>query len=264
MGLKTCSILTTLECLQEMLQGLQPPAGFIDTLAEAQDLTLEKPKTAAECRLFEQLSECTRASGASSCTAPIQTANCGQEALAECNNHAPDAGDTEAAHAPSMLSKIPVVSQHGVQVQRTSSSSNAQDTQRTDWSNYCCRYTHIPASVRDRSAATPADLTAANMDKSRLLSQCFLSRPTGALRLLAELQFSFVTFVVGKSLKSTYSFFFEQSQHPTMRTASGFLVRAFFGYRIEDEKLASVIKGAVMLGIWARLVMCTVCAERTL
>lgn len=211
--------------LQEMLLALQPSAGFIDTLAEAQDLTLDKPRTAAERRLFEQLRERKGASGASHRTAHIRTQDCSQEELAECNNHAHDAEDDEAtaAHAPPIQPESSVVLQDAKEAKCRSSSSSAQDTMEVNRSTYCCQYTQFPASVRDSSAATPAELTAANMDKSHLLSKWFLSRPFGALRLLAELQFSYVTFVVGKSLRSVCSCHSGQSPDPLMYTASGLL-----------------------------------------
>jgi hypothetical protein len=59
------------------------------------------------------------------------------------------------------------------------------------------RYTPIPATVRDVVASK---VTSANLDKSDLLSRLFLQQKASH-SLLGELQFAFVSFLVGKSLE---------------------------------------------------------------
>ena len=130
--------------MQAALARLCPVSGFVDPLAEAQDLTLLKPSTAAEQRLLDQLS-----SGRS-------------------NDHrSADNNSASELHIASKQSR--------------------------------CRYTSIPPAA---TSARAADLTAANLDKSTLLEEIFLSKPEGDELLLSELQFSFATFLVGKSLES--------------------------------------------------------------
>ena len=129
--------------VQAALARLRPVSGFVDPLAEAQDLTLLKPSTAAEQRLLNQLS-----SGRS-------------------NDHRSADSSASELHIASKQSR--------------------------------CRYTSIPPAA---TSARAADLTAANLDKSTLLEEIFLSKPEGDELLLSELQFSFATFLVGKSLES--------------------------------------------------------------
>ena len=66
-----------------------------------------------------------------------------------------------------------------------------------------CRYTAIPRSVRG-AGMSGVQLTQANLDKSALLVELFGLSSVGAeANVLGELQFAFVTFLVGQSLEGT-------------------------------------------------------------
>jgi hypothetical protein len=191
---------------------LQPPSGFVNTLAEANDLRLEKPNTAAERRLFKQLDTCTGASLAAPHKEAMQAQDCRHGGLDKRSSHGGETADSVGPTPAGNLAVHPVSSavlQASKETQHKSSSHNMQSASKSkalgvqgkDWARYRCQYTRIPATVHDTTSASPAELTAANMDKSPLLGKLFLSHPPGAHRLLAELQFSFMTFLVGKSLK---------------------------------------------------------------
>jgi AAR2 protein len=154
--------------MQAVMSRLRPTSGYVDPLAEAQDLALLKPATAAEAAMLEQLTHGREAHppAAAAATASGQGGVCAQAAAAHYGGNAGGA-------------------QTGVHGKRGR-----------------CRYTEISAVSSGTGGSEPGRVTAANLDKSELLERLFLKQHDGKAQLLGELQFAFVTFLMGKSLES--------------------------------------------------------------
>ena len=156
------------------LSRLAPVSGFVDPLAEAEDLSLMKPSSAAERRLLAQLSD-----GRSSTGARAEPAH----------SSPPAATDTLRPERGAF---------HGGSA-RSESKAGAAHTAR------CC-YTRIPHRASSGKQGTASAITEANLDKSTILQATFLDEDGGGALLLAELQLAFVTFMVGKSLEGAQAY----------------------------------------------------------
>ncbi|KAG1676959.1 hypothetical protein FOA52_014835 [Chlamydomonas sp. UWO 241] len=163
-----------------VIAALSPVGGCISIMAEGEDPGLLHPKTAAEAALVKSLAEGKARLAERLQRMGLATATPGEE------------GSVAAAEgAGSGTGKVPSEGPVSGGAARTADGAGSSGR---------CFYTRLPRLIKAKGMS-PAQLTAANMDKSAQLLGVARDRHGGALEpLLGELQFAFIAFVYGQSL----------------------------------------------------------------
>jgi len=162
--------------------------GEISLMAEALDPDLMQPRTEAERKLVQQLQEGharQQERTAALHATPMDTA--------------PMDTDTAAAAAAAAAQGSEVSTSAGEQHGGSSGSCAAAGSDQTRWGR--CFYTRLPRLVK-APGAQGAELTALNLDKTAALEQVAAAGgDSSGKRLLGELQFAYLAFLLGQSLE---------------------------------------------------------------
>ncbi|PRW45575.1 AAR2-like protein [Chlorella sorokiniana] len=176
-----------------VLDALQPVGGNINVLAEA-DPALLRPATAAEEALYAQLQQGREAKEAAEAAA----AAAAQEGAADTAAGEGGGEGAEAMQADQQPGEgaVPAAPPGG---------ARQQQEQQGRWTAAPhagrCFYTPLPRLVK-RGGLSPQELTALNLDKSKVLEEVLAKHYKGDEQaFLGEFQFAFLAFLLGQSLE---------------------------------------------------------------
>ncbi|KAI3424879.1 hypothetical protein D9Q98_008263 [Chlorella vulgaris] len=177
----------------DVVQAVQPLGGNMSILAEA-DPSLLRPATAAEAALYEQLQKGREAKAAAAAAAAEAAAAGGQALTGAATGMQVDRQPTTGA-AP-----VAAAEQQQQQQQQQQQEGEASRVSAAPHAGRCY-YTPLPRLVK-RGGLTPQELTALNLDKSRLLEEVLAKHYKGQeAAFLGEFQFAFLAFLLGQSME---------------------------------------------------------------
>ncbi|KAL4437251.1 hypothetical protein ABPG75_004390 [Micractinium tetrahymenae] len=172
----------------DVIDAVQPVGGNINVLAEADPAAL-RPATAAEEALYAQLKQGHKAAAAA------QQAQQGAQQAAQHAGEGP---------APERAEGMQTDQQPGAGGAAAAGEQQHGEAGRWTAAPHAgrCFYTPLPRLVK-RGGLSPAELTALNLDKSKVLEEILQKQFKGSEEaFLGEFQFAFLAFLVGQSLEA--------------------------------------------------------------